>query len=132
MRFQRPCLDCGTLSLGNRCDSCLENYKAKETKRLSALPKLRDKSLYYNSDYRKQSKLIRESATHCYLCGKPLEVRDGKLIVQVDHVFPTLGTASPLLPSHPQCNRSKGNKDFSKEDFPNSTFRGSLPNQRQK
>ena len=123
MRHPRPCLECGKLSLDNRCEDCNKQFKAKERKRLQSLPKLRDKSAYYDSTFRKQAKAIRESATHCYLCSQSLWDLSGAFLgVEVDHVYPSKGNASPLLPAHPSCNKSKGKRDFDPNLFPNASL----------
>ena len=113
MRFQRPCLDCGTLSLDSRCDSCsrkrelrLDNIDRRQARR-------EKKARLYGYEYQKRSKPIRETATNCYLCGDPLPPG----ATQVDHVYPSLGAESPLAPTHGVCNRKKSGKDYDPSEW---------------
>lgn len=112
-RFQRPCLDCGKLSLNSRCDYC--NRKRELRLERDGSRRRQRKSILYSYEYQKRSKPIRESASHCYLCGDPLAPGE----VQVDHVYPSMMQNSPLAPAHPQCNRKKSNKDYDPKEYPN-------------
>lgn len=108
MRFQRPCLDCGTLSMESRCEKCSNARELKFANSERGLARRERKRSLYGYEYQKRSKPIRESATNCYLCGDPLPPGGA----QVDHVFPSLGTDSPLAPAHGGCNRKKSGKDY--------------------
>lgn len=50
------------------------------------------------------------SPSVCYICLEPLD--DGP--VDMDHVVPKSygGIDGPKLPTHPRCNRSRGNRPF--------------------
>jgi hypothetical protein len=123
-------LDCGELSLSNRCQRHQEIFDRKQRRRLDALPKKssEDKSRFYDSAYRARAKQVRETAVACYLCGKRFSQTDKQTSqVQADHVFPSLGNESPLLAAHAICNRQKGKKDFDPADFPNSPYRHAPP-----
>lgn len=97
---QRPCLDCGRLSAtGNRCEPCrLENGRRLDAKRDQS------KRQHYSGDYRRRAKAVRESATHCWICGDTARPNDPW---QADHVVPG-EPDSPLLPAHRSCNIRKG------------------------
>lgn len=125
-RFQRPCLDCGELSLSNRCERHQEVHARGERRRLDSLPKKskEEKAKYYDREYRARAKEVKANALECYLCGKlfsSFEKQNNK--IQADHVYPSLGNESPILAAHPSCNRQKGKKDFDIIDFPNSTLK---------
>ena len=100
MPFNRPCLKCGTLTRNTRgyCDPHLP-VKVESPERRAK------KKHLYGGEYHAKAKLIRENSTHCYLCGKPFT--DGEPI-QADHLYPQLGSQSPLGATHPHCNRAKG------------------------
>jgi hypothetical protein len=100
MAFQRPCLDCGKLTrLGSRCadhqaviDSKVNARKAQRT--------------LYDASHRKQARLIKEFATHCWLCGEAFTDRSQ---IQADHVLAGV-KGSVLMPAHAACNAARGNK----------------------
>ena len=52
--------------------------------------------VYYNAD----GKLVRDTATHCWLCGEPARPDDPW---QADHIYPGKPD-SPLAPAHRSCN----------------------------
>lgn len=64
------------------------------------------KAKLYNSKYRKQAKLIRETATHCHLCGQAFVEGDR---VEADHLIPN-DVESPVAPAHRLCNQRRGAK----------------------
>jgi len=100
MGFAKPCLDCGVLTrLGNRCEKHQATMDAKVNARKA-------QRTLYDSDYRKQAKLIREFATHCWLCNEPFRDRSH---IQADHVIAGRKD-SMLMPAHAHCNARRGNK----------------------
>ena len=101
---RRPCLSCGKLTTGrSRCEPC-------EVLNLRRIDANRDQSKrqHYSGDYRKRAKLVREAATHCWICGETARPNDPW---QADHVVAG-EINSPLLPAHRSCNikRGRGNK----------------------
>lgn len=107
MKFNQPCLDCGRLSPATRCPEHQRAYNQRQAERYETAERKEKKRNLYNSQYRKQAKLIKAIATHCHLCGKPFTPNDQ---IDADHLFPELGNLSPLAPAHASCNRSRGNK----------------------
>jgi len=106
MRFNKPCLVCGKLSLESRCEVHRAEHAQATRQRLASLPKHTNKAALYNSEYRKRAKEVRENATRCHICNQTAKVGDPW---EADHVIPT-DPDSPLLPAHRSCNRSKGNR----------------------
>ena len=107
MRFNKPCLGCGALSLNNYCTTC---RKAIERRRDANPDRQAKKRALYNSAYRKQAAIVRATATHCHLCGEGYKPGDPW---EADHISPELGAASPLAPAHRSCNQRRGNKPLS-------------------
>lgn len=64
------------------------------------------KSQLYNYAYRKQAKLIRETATHCHICKEPF--KDGDRI-EADHLIPGSNEGG-LAAAHRLCNQQRGAK----------------------
>lgn len=112
-RFPRPCLDCGLLTTNpSRCDTHqTANQVQRQLRQDSDIARRIKKARLYGSSgqssYAKQSKALRETATHCYLCLQP-KTETNKL--EADHIYPSLFDQSPLLPAHRTCNNSKGNR----------------------
>ena len=92
MRFHKPCLDCGKLSVNSRCD---EHSAAAETRRASG--RVRP---HYSGTYRARAKKVREQAVSCWICKEGARVGDPW---QADHYLPG-DLDSPLLPAHRSCN----------------------------
>lgn len=104
-RFRRPCLDCGQLAYGNRCETHQTEWNRKH--RTPDTPERKAKKrLYYNSDYRKRAKFVRDNAVLCHLCGEGYRPGDPW---QADHLQPG-NPHSPLAPAHRSCNAKRGNK----------------------
>jgi hypothetical protein len=95
-KFNTPCLDCGVLSRGrNRCDTHYRQYIIKyESKR--------DRS-HYKGDYQTRAKLVRDSATICWICLEPFYRKED---ITADHYYAG-DPFSPLLPAHKSCNSSR-------------------------
>ena len=104
MRFNKPCLACGSLSKENYCPTC---KKAKEKERDANPIRVERKRGLYGPNYRRLAPIVKANATNCHLCGKGFIEGDPW---EADHLYPTLGDASPLLPAHRSCNQARGNK----------------------
>jgi hypothetical protein len=107
-RFPRPCTKCGALNkTGGRlcldCQATASQLKEQDETRRAK------KQFLYGGDYKSKAQTVRANAKLCYLCGEGGRVDDPW---QADHVDPTLGHLSPLLPAHASCNRTKSNKPF--------------------
>jgi uncharacterized Fe-S cluster-containing protein len=109
-RFLKPCLDCGTLSRGSRCDVHEGLMKAKRDAARDTPERREKKRNLYNSHYRKERaalvEWVRQNGATCYLCNKQLGIDDR---VEADHVIAS-DPNSPLLPVHRLCNQRRGNK----------------------
>ena len=105
-RFQRPCLDCGALSYGDRCSvhQAIRN-RANENKRNTVERQAKKKALY-GGDYQSRRKAALAHATHCHICNKQFVLGDS---VEADHLLPG-DPQSPLAPAHRLCNQRRGNK----------------------
>ena len=98
-KIRRPCLNCGSLtSKTTRCDTCQQHHDQ-----------------LYNSDYRREAKRIRDTATECWLCGHGPKADDPW---QADHVVAG-DSRSPLRAAHRSCNIRRGNSNAT----PNATPR---------
>ena len=103
MRFDRPCLDCGRLTKGNRCPQHQQIADGKRNQRWSEIKKTRKQQLY-GTEYRKRAKEVKASATHCHLCLKPFQHEDR---IEADHILPG-DPSSPLAAAHRECNQKRG------------------------
>lgn len=100
MAFAKPCLECGVLTRhGNRC----EKHQAIINAKVNARKAQRE---HYKGDYRQRAKLVRETATHCWLCGEGWRANDP---FTADHVEPG-NPESLLFPAHKSCNSRRGNR----------------------
>ena len=92
-----PCLVCGQLS---RNGSYCEAHPKPET------PRRREKKrALYDTEYKKQAKLVRDTAVQCWICGGGALPNDPW---QADHYYPGVKD-SPLVPAHRSCNAKRGN-----------------------
>lgn len=107
MGFNKPCLDCGELSRGNRCEKHEAQYRRKRNARLVSYKRQEAKRAKYDSEHKKRAQAVRENATHCHICRRPFQPGDK---IEADHIFPELNNSSPLLPAHAKCNAKRGNK----------------------
>lgn len=105
-RFLKPCLECGQLSRNNRCDTHQATIDRAKEKRRDTPERRAKKKLYYNSDYQRRARHVRQTAEVCHICGQGAREGDGW---QADHLIPGDPT-SPLLPAHRSCNAKRGNK----------------------
>lgn len=107
-KFPQPCSVCGKLTAGEaRCEVHQREYIRQRNSRNADRPSRQaHKSELYNYAYRKQAKLVRESATHCHICKQPFVEGDR---IEADHLLPG-DPGSPLAPAHRICNQRRGNK----------------------
>jgi 5-methylcytosine-specific restriction endonuclease McrA len=105
-RFLRPCLECGTLAHGSRCQIHQAELDRKNEQRKNTYERRRRKAALYDSNYRKLARGVKAAATHCHLCGKPFTTQDR---IEADHVLPG-DPNSPLAPAHRLCNQKRGAK----------------------
>ena len=107
-RFKRACTKCGGLfqTGGSLCSGC---EKRKQSAKEQNETRRAKKRHLYGGDYTARAKQIRDTATHCYLCGGVFQPGDK---VEADHLFPELGNKSPLGGAHPECNRNKSNNNY--------------------
>ena len=99
-RFPRPCLTCGTpTGQGSYCPA--------HTKPKTDTPQRKAKKReQYNADYHRLAKHVRETATHCWICGGGPRPHDPW---QADHITPG-DLAGGLAAAHRSCNAKRGNK----------------------
>ena len=114
MKFKKPCLECGALSYETRCPTHLAQYQARRSERFQSINRKEKKKFLYSADYQRRAKPIRETATHCYLCGQPFTDRSQ---IQIDHCFSSRAD-TPLAPTHATCNREKSNNDYDPNQWP--------------
>ena len=115
--FRKPCLDCGTLARGTRCEGCQARETARLAKQSDTEERKEKKRTYYNTAYKRRAKFVRDTATICHICGGGPRPEDP---FQADHVYPGVGD-SPLLPAHRSCNASRGNKPLLGRGNPGGT-----------
>ena len=123
MKFKKPCLECGVLSYEHRCPTHLAAYRARSLNRYNSINRKEKKNNLYDANYQRQRKALRANATNCYLCGDPFTPNDK---IEIDHVLPSMQSASPLAPTHRRCNSSKSNNDYNPDDYPNGIKIASL------
>ena len=100
MPFHQPCLKCGNLVRGaSYCTGC-------KPPKVDTPQRTAKKNFLYGGQYRKKAKQVKQTATHCHLCGKAFILGD---TIEADHVYPELGHESPLAPAHRKCNQARGN-----------------------
>ena len=106
MRFPKPCLTCGVLTTGgSRCPTHQGELDRMKELKATAQKKER-KSFYYNADYRRRAKQVRETALICHICHDGPRYYDPW---QADHLIPG-DIHSPLAPAHRSCNAKRGSK----------------------
>jgi hypothetical protein len=98
-KLPKPCLDCGRLSPGTRCDGCRLTKQRQRDEARGPRP-------HYSGDYQRRAKAVRDSATVCWICGKEANPED---VWTADHLVAG-DPASPLLAAHRKCNSSRGNR----------------------
>ena len=96
----RPCIDCNTLThTGSRCRNCQQQLLQRITINRPPRP-------HYAGDYKRRAKHIRETATHCHICGDGPRPNDPW---QADHIIEG-DPESPLAPAHRSCNIRKSHE----------------------
>jgi hypothetical protein len=97
MPIRRPCIECRRLTTETtRCPTC---QGKREAIRNASRP-------HYKGDYPERARLVRETATHCHICGEG--PREGDPWT-ADHVF---GPDSDVLAAaHRSCNSSRGARE---------------------
>jgi hypothetical protein len=105
-KFKRPCLDCGSLSFGDRCliHEGAKN-RAREARRNTPERQAKKKALY-GGDYQRRRQQVIAGATHCHICKQPF--RGGEAI-EADHLLAGIAD-SPLAAAHRLCNQRRGDK----------------------
>jgi hypothetical protein len=104
--FLRPCLECGTLARGSRCQTHQAILDRKNNERKNTYERRRRKAALYDSNYRKQARAVKANATHCHICGKAFVYGDR---VEADHLDAG-NPNSQLAAAHRLCNQRRGNK----------------------
>jgi hypothetical protein len=92
------CVDCKRISTRQtRCEQCerLRNQHRNASR------------THLQGSYKREAKLVRESATHCWLCGEGHRADDP---FTADHVVPS-DPRSALLPAHRSCNSRRGRRE---------------------
>jgi 5-methylcytosine-specific restriction endonuclease McrA len=105
-KFKRPCLVCGGLGYGSRCDLHQAEANANMQRRKDTPERLAKKRLLYNNEYRQRRKQLLASAIACHLCKKPFVSGD---LIEADHLVPG-EINSPLAAAHRRCNQSRGDR----------------------
>ena len=101
MAFKKPCLDCGALSYGSRCE-----IHQRRVEQLRDVRRAEKKRVLYNSEYRKQAAYVRATAITCHICGDGARLDDPW---QADHLNAG-DPSSPLAAAHRSCNAKRGDK----------------------
>ena len=106
MRFPNPCLDCGTLSLGNRCPTHQQAIDEQAAQRRAAV---KASTGQYSGNYTKLARIIRQTTITCALCGQGARPNDPW---QADHKQPgtPVHSLDQLQGVHATCNRTRSNK----------------------
>lgn len=109
MKFLKPCLDCGALSVGNRCPQHQAARDAVIAARHEQIRSVKKRITgQYSGSYAKRAKFVRDNAVFCHLCGGGFRLHDPWV---ADHVVPgSHGSDAVLKPAHKSCNESRGNK----------------------
>jgi hypothetical protein len=68
--------------------------------------KKNQRTLYRSPHYRRARQHIKDTATHCHLCGEAFTNRNE---ITADHIEAG-NPNSALAPAHRTCNSSRGNK----------------------
>lgn len=98
MKFKKPCLVCGGLSYGERCEPHEKEYQRQR--------ELKKDRSHYKGNYQSRSRKVRQGAIVCWICNDGARTNDPWT---ADHVFPGVAE-SPLLPAHRSCNSRRGNR----------------------
>ena len=102
MKFPKPCMKCGRI--GEPGYAYCPPHDAERMKVIN--DRKNQRTLYRSPDYRRARQHIKDTATHCHLCGKAFTDRKE---ITADHIIAGEPN-SPLAPAHRTCNSSRGNK----------------------
>ena len=106
-RFRRQCLECHELTFESRCEKHASEYARKREARYNTPERQAKKKFLYGADYKRKRAWVLATATHCHLCGKAFTQTSE---IETDHLYPELGSQSPLAAAHRSCNQQRGNK----------------------
>jgi hypothetical protein len=95
------------LTFESRCEKHKAEYEKKRGAKYDTPERQAKKQFLYGRNYKTKRALVLSTATHCHLCQQPFTATDK---IETDHLFPELGSASPLAAAHRACNQSRGNK----------------------
>ena len=100
LSINHVCLDCKRITpRQTRCEEC---DRMRQQHRNASRTHL-------HGSYKREAKRVRDSASHCWLCGEGPRLDDP---FTADHVVAS-DPHSPLMPAHRSCNSRRGNKEAS-------------------
>jgi 5-methylcytosine-specific restriction endonuclease McrA len=110
MKFPKPCIECGTLSLDNRCPTHQQALNERQAIRRTIVKQTTGQ---YSGNYQRLAKIIRQTTIICAICGDGARHNDPW---QADHINPStpVETLDQLQGVHASCNRTKSNKPTQK------------------
>ena len=105
-RHPRPCLECGQLSMSNRCPTHQQRIDQLNDLRRQQIKK---ETKQYSGTYKQLAKIVRANALICHICGEGPRYADPW---EADHLTPStpVNTLADLAPAHRSCNARRGNK----------------------
>lgn len=108
-QVRQPCLDCGTPTDARRCPRCEREFNAERNKRFALRRAAEGGRPGYSNAYRRAARVVRATATRCWICGKGPKPHDPW---QADHVVPLAvdPNSTQLAPAHRSCNIARANK----------------------
>ena len=101
-RFNRPCLTCGVLTkAGTYCDT-------HKPVKVDTPERVAKKRARYDTTYQRLAKHVRQTTTHCHICGGGPRPGDPW---EADHIYPNNPEHKyTLAGAHRSCNQQRGNK----------------------
>jgi hypothetical protein len=81
-------------------------YKQRREAQRDTYARREKKKDLYDWAYQQQRKILRETATHCHICGKAFTDRTQ---IEGDHLVPS-NKNSEIRAAHRLCNQRRGNK----------------------
>ena len=107
--MKQPCLDCGTVTDGTRCEPCRTIYDRGRYRQQTAARKAKGGRPQYGGGWAAYARAVRATATVCWICGDPAKPGDPW---QADHIIPAQqgGGAGPARAAHRSCNIGRGNR----------------------
>jgi hypothetical protein len=106
-RFRRQCADCSKLTFETRCEQHESEYRRRRQRAADTPERIAKKRYLYGGRYAANRAQVIANAKFCHLCGGAFVVGDN---IEADHLYPELGSASPLAAAHRSCNQSRGDK----------------------